>query len=542
MFEVECIIDSKHSFTTQFYVNLTPSAPAKWKILTSSDAKNGVQCDPGDLAAKVVGVWLVDEHGNDIPGDFLPSSSPSLCISWTPNANDEMVRLDHSQELILTLEDSDPLPSQPPQIETSSSSPPARIRKYVLSSEATLLCDRSLPAPFWIWAYDGSSSYQHSVVALNAIASYPSKILLRCSSIFGNDSLPSSQLEPIPFTNTSVVDDLEIFLLDENGHEASLASSSSERSIQDLTLQITSTLTPEILHPSDHHPSQLEENRIVIFYSKKNFKKNLKDIRLNFHKLIEVVEVFRSLSHEELFELNVSCSYKLNDKKIQMTSGLIICKYLLLNLVTKLIPTYRILPSSSHTSPPPPLPSSSSFGGVTLASGNDLANGNANGDDLVLSADSVGPHDNLSSLMAIENGIQCGKESKINLVLQTEDNQLVEIDPTDIDIKVAYEDSEGNESTEEMQGFDHLKDSFYVEYSNTNQTIVSYLVPKMTRTGKYTFHFTYSENRPKVTTNKFIPQAMLKVSQSLALIAFSFLSFPHFFVSLSGRSVRQSCP
>jgi hypothetical protein len=514
MFQVECIIDSKHSFGTQFYVDLIPSAPVKWKILTSADAKDGVQCDPGDLASKVVGAWLVDQYGNDIRGDFIPHCPPSLCICWTPNANEEVVPVDQStQQLILSLDDSDPLPSLLPQPSTTAdtSSPLSqlvRVRKYVLSSDATLLCDRSLPAPFWVWVHDESNSYQPSVVALNAVASYPSKIFLRCSSIFGNNSLPSPQLEPIPFTNTSIVDDLEIFLLDANDRDASLgSSSSSQRSIRDLTLQITSTLTPAILYSSDHHPSQLEENRVVIFYTKKNVKKNLKDVHLNFHKLIEVIEPYRSLAHEELFEINVSCSYYLNDKKVQMSSGLILCKYLLLNLVTKLIPSYRII-SSSHTTPPP----SSSGVGVRGGS-NGLANGDSN---MILSADSVGPHDNLSSLMAIENGIQCGKESKINLVLQTEDNQLVEISPTDIDIRLTYEESEGSEGAEEIPGFEHIKDSFYVEYSNTNQTIVSYLIPKMTRTGRYTFHFVYSENRPKIITNKFIPQAMLKVTDSFS--------------------------
>jgi hypothetical protein len=502
MYEVECTIDSKYSFVTQFYVHLTPSKPIKWKILLSPEAKNGIQCQAGDFCSKVLGVWLVDDAGNDAPGDYIPRVSPTLSISWT---NDNTLPTRDSlqaQQINLILEEFDqPIINEEMTSSTSSALKSNKIRKYIPDPETILRCDRSLPVPFWLWVSDETESYQPSSETLTIIASYPSKLLFRCVSIFGENSVPIPHLETIPFINISKLSDLEILFVDENHQEASLVN------LQDLSLRITTLITSEILN------LEIETKEIILF-QKKNFKNKLTNISINFQRITEVIEQYRPMVHDETLELIVSCSYLLpSGTKVHIQPpSLLMCRYLLLNLVTQLNPSYRVIQVSEGN-----LSSSLSM-------------------DSFYNQPPVAAPQNLS-LLSIENAIQCGNKSKINLCLQTEDRQLVEVQVNDIQMKISYQDQDGNERTDEdLIDVENMKATFYVDY--TTQTNVSYLVPALTKTGKYIFHFCYHENRPKILTNKFIPQSVLKVSRlTLPCLTTSIPSLVWLPVSLSVKPI-----
>jgi hypothetical protein len=544
MYEVECTIDSKYSFTTQFYVHLIPSAPVKWKILLSPDAKHGIQCASGDFSSKVLGVWLVDDAGNDAPGDYLPTISPTLCLSWThdntlPTRDGGGTQIQHIE---LILEEMNEEGTSHGNGNGMSSQKISKTRKYILPPETKLQCDCSLPAPFWLWVFDSSETYHTSFEPLTAIASYPSKLLFRCQSIFGENSLPTLQLEPIPFINISKITDLEIFFYDSQNQETSFTNH-----LQDCHLRIFTEISSEIINLDI-------ETKEIILYQKKNWnnknnqnhnQKFLNNISINFMKITEVIEQYRPMVHEELIELKVSCSYVISStgQKIYLEpTPLLMCRYLLLNLVTQLHLSYRIISITTNTQSlmTPSTPTindheNQMIKGVGPAgrAGAGAGGGGGGGVESALSMDSFyqqpPPLINLS-MLSLENGIQCGNKSKINLCLQTEDGQLVEVQVGDIQIKISYQDPDGNErkvvsggggegegEEENMIDIETMKATFYVDY--TTQTNVSYLVPALTRTGKYIFHFCYQESRPKIITNKFIPQSILKVTHPLFLPA-----------------------
>jgi hypothetical protein len=465
-FEVECKIDSKYELLATFVVHLTPAKPERWKILLSPDTKHGIQCDPGDLATKVFGVWLIDQYDNSISGDFLPSSLPSLRISWTND--DTLPPSGGAQELELILEDTDPplsIGEAPQEL--------AQIRKYVLPSNSSLICDRPLPAPFWLWAYDQCDSYLPCVESLTAVASYPSKIFFRCPSIFGEASIPSHELGPLPFTNTSKIDDLQITLLDSYDHEASL------NNLQELRLRISTTLTSEIVN------LQINDLEVELF-QKKISKNPLPSVSIDFSKLTRTTAPYRPLKCDELFELDVTCSYLLNSKRVTLRSTLF-SKFLILNLVTKLHPSY------THHFPSP-------TGEINSSSSNAFY------EPVPI------------PLPPIENGIQCGEVPVIKIVFETEDHEPIEIISEDIEICLSYRDGDGKERPSGID-MEAVRSTFHADCSSdTNQTVVTYRGPLMTCTGKYSFHFKYSDTRPKMTTNRLIPSSLLKVS---FLVSFS---------------------
>ena len=470
MYEVECTIDSKYSFNSQFYVNLEPSDPCKWKIFTSSNVKNGICCNSKDFDEKILGVWLVDEHGNDTPSDYVPKASPSLGVSWV---NGEDVECDQSIDLILNETETSILP-------TSTSTPISisqskRVKKYIPSSGVNLLCNKTLPSPFWLRAYDHNGIYATVVESFTAVASHPSKILLRCPSIFGEDSSPLQTLDPFTFTLSSKVTDLELTLVDENDHEASMSK------VQDILVKISVILNSDILRNEE----AMESEVILFTYSKKNPKNKLSNISIDFSTIIEKISPYRQLETDEILVLEATCSYSLNGARTHTTSATIISKFISLNTVNKLIPSFHILSSNprekSHNI------DSNSFSNSIY--------------------DSI-PRMN-------ENTCQCGHYSEINVSVQTNDLHAAEISEKDIDVQVSYENSKkkvtDSENIEPILNLQEIKSSASLSSSLTH-TIVTYWIPMMIHPGKYSFKFIYTENRPKIISKKFLSKSVLQVN------------------------------